>query len=232
MRLRSLLSTAALLSAGLMFTTSSHASTLISVGLQQAGVNSGNITTVTTDGGTGSAQYSGTYGSYVFNSITATGSPILAPGSLGTTSLQATTSAAAPGGTFYVYITEQGLTSPTGLTSFLSTFTSQLFSGAATSVLESTYYSTANLLFSGTQLASHTFTGLDTAMSSNLATLSGPYSETVRYAITAGPGVASVNDTINLTATAATPEPSSLALLGTGLIGTATMVLRRRKLIA
>ncbi len=228
MRFRSLSSAAVLLSAGLFLSNAASAS-IISIGISQAGVNGGALTTVATDSTTpGSASYSGNYGPFVFNSITATGSPILAQGNLSTTSIQASTSAS-PGGLITVFITEQGLTSPTGLTSFLTGFTSNLFSGSAISVVESSFFSNTNQLYGGTQLATHTFNGLDTSSSTNLATLAGPYSETVEYAITSSAGVASVNDTVTLTATAVTPEPSSLVLLGTGLIGTATTLLRRRR---
>lgn len=137
------------------------------------------------------------YGDFSFNSITATGSPIVPEPDLYSSSFNAQ-STSTTGHVLDVHITETGLTT-TGVSSFLSSFTSQPFTGDITSVEELTFVDTGNGLYGGTQLASTTFygTGNDSSVDS-IGSLSAPYSATVEYAITTY-GQGSVNDTIDLT---------------------------------
>ncbi|MBS0478803.1 MAG: PEPxxWA-CTERM sorting domain-containing protein [Proteobacteria bacterium] len=82
------------------------------------------------------------------------------------------------------------------------------------------YYSAANALWGGTQLQTAVFTGPGTGGGGNaLGTVTGPWSETVKYSLnfTGGNG-SNFNGTANLTAV---PEPATwgLMLLGFGAMG-------------
>ena len=193
--------------------TPAHA-TLISLGLQEAGTNGGAITTVANDGGMGGVAYSGSYGTFAFNLITAAGAPAQSSGTLDTTSIQTSSDG---GGAINIFVTESGLTSPMGASNWLSSFTSNTFTGTVNSVVERTFISTSNALYGGTQLASATFTGINTSTATTAMTLAGTYSETVEYSISVGAGNASVNDTINLVPSPI-PEPMTLSLMAGGLL--------------
>lgn len=224
LRLRSgrLLTGVALVVALLVLASGAHADN-ISIGLQQAGINGGAITTVAS--GSGFASFVGGYGSFTFNSVSGTGSPILAEPSLASTSLDVQNSIGSD--IIHVFVTQSGLTSPTGVNSFLSSFTSQTFTGAITLVVEQTFIDTGNGLYGGTLLASSNFTGLGSNSSVNSTpSLSNPYSETVEYTITAT-GAGRVNDTINIDAALPVPEPSSLLLSALGVGG---LLLRKRRI--
>lgn len=122
------------------------------------------------------------------------------------------------------------------LTSFLGKFDSGLTENQLTGnwkITESTFYSAANAMFSGTLLASNLFSGPNSstasfdALSGNFG-LAGPYSVTHQYHIlapTSGPTNSSLS-TISVTATAV-PEPATWALM-LGGFGLAGLTLRSR----
>src|SRR6476646_9327088 len=92
----------------------SHADNIF-IGLQQGGP------IVTVSSGTGVAGVLNlAFGTFLFNSITATGTPPNTQGTLGSTSnnVSSTTS-----GTINVYVSETGLTQPTGPNDFISSLT-------------------------------------------------------------------------------------------------------------
>jgi len=185
-----------------------------------------------TDGGTGYVSTSGSIGTFTLASATATGSPVLQQPTLDTSSIDVNSSGA---GTLYMFVTEQGLTSPLGINSFLSSFTFNLFNGGAgiASVTENTFISATNALYAGTLLSSATdSTGGLSSTSATAASplLTGPFSETIEYIIHAS-GVGSTNDTVNLSSpSVSVPEPASLLALATGL-GILSLLMRARRLI-
>ena len=204
---------AAALGIGAVGANPAHAS-LISIGLQQAGVNGGAITTVATDAASpGSVGYIGAYGTFSTNNISAVGAPAMPTGSIDTNSIQVSSTSA---GTLNVYVTEQGLTSPLGVQNWLSSFTSNIFGGAAKSVAETTFLSASNQLYAGTQIGTASFSGLGTSYTTTASpNLLDPYSETTMYAITVGAGFSNVNDTIDISPV---PEPMTLSLLAGSLL--------------
>ena len=119
--------------ASILWVSAANAVT-VSIGLQQAGVNSGNISTVASGINT-TAIFAGGYGTFTANAITANGSPPLAGSDLlGTTSSNISSGSA---GVLSVWITAQNITSPiSSAMSFISSFTENTLSGAISSVAE------------------------------------------------------------------------------------------------
>jgi hypothetical protein len=172
--------------------------------------------------GTNSAVFTGSAGVFNINTISATAAPALPIDLLDSTSLDVVSTA---GGlhTLTVFITAQGLLSPTGFNTFVSNFTENTLP-AGYSVLEQTFISSANALFTGTLLSSASFTNIGTSVQSALADAgSGPYSLTEKYTITAN-GTGSTLSTINMSAV---PEPSTWAMMILGFIGVGFMAYRR-----
>jgi hypothetical protein len=202
---------AAGVAAALMSTPASAA--LLSIGLQEPGVNLGAITTVAgpTAGSASITNFS--YGTFNVNTASGTGNPPLTDGGLlNSNSLDIETTGT---GTLTVYVTSQGNVMGSGSlpSPFVSTFTSNLLNGAVTSVMEQTFLDAGNGMFAlTTPISSATFTAVGTV--GPLTQLRnagfGPYSVTEVYTITTtGPG--NTNSTIDL----AVPGP----IVGAGLPG-------------
>jgi hypothetical protein len=204
----------------------------ICIGLQEATVNSNKITLEVANPGV--ANFIGNYGTFkqtAPNSGVDISGVAVGPGpALDTQSINVNSSKA---GTLIVYVTERGLTSPAGINYFISSFTTNALT-AGWSVKESTYVDTTNGLYNltstgldptATQLATHTFSGINTSTSINASpSLGSPYSETAVFTITAK-GAGQDNSTINI----AVPEPESLALAGMAMFGFGLALARRRR---
>jgi len=193
---------------------------LISIGMQETGVNGGAITTEAT--GSGVTGFFGSYGSFSVNfesaaDVSALGLPTL----LSSNTLNIAN--AAPG-TLEVWVTAQGLSLPGLVRQLESSFTVNGLVNA--SIVEKTYYSSSNALYGGTLLGTFS-TSATPANSTSLGpveNLTGPFSVTEEYIITSQP-----NGSANLTATiAAVPEPSTWAMLLVGFAGVGFVACRKR----
>ena len=155
--------------------------------------------------------------------ITAFSAPLLPTDLLDSTSLNITTGGAV---TFSVFITAQGLTSPTGLNTFTSSFTSNILPAGWT-VTEATFIDAGNGLFTtGSPLSSATFNAIGTSVKTALGNAgAGPYSLTERYTVNAT-GAGTVSSTISMSS--AVPEPSTWAMMILGFIGVGFMAYRRK----
>lgn len=210
------------LASALTIGTAGTANAAIIIGV---GFNGGAVTQVATDATTGSASYVALSNGYIFN-VGGIGVPVLTQPGLLTQSLNIQQSSTT-GSTLNLYITQTDLTSFNG--TLLSSFTSNTLSNA-TAVLRS-FYSTSNALFGGTQMQSAAFNSTGMFVSGTALNLLGPFSTTVRYDITFGPGTGNFNGTANLAA-AGVPEPTTWAMMLLGFIGLGYAVRRTQKGVA
>jgi hypothetical protein len=188
---------------------------LVTIGLQEAGVNGGVITTAGAPG-TDFSSFAGAYGTFTVNTVSGT----ILPNSFQGNSLNFS----AGTGILNVFITAQGLTTPTS--QFTSAFTENILT-AGTTVQELTFLNTNNALFGvgGTLLSSTTFSANGTVVTTAFANAGpDPYSVTEEYIITTGAAGGSGNSTIIV----GVPETSTWAMMIFGFLGVGFLAYRRK----
>ncbi len=199
----------------------------ITIGLQEAGVNGGAVTTVAS--GAGIASFTGGYGNFSTTTSSGVGVPNLAsPDLLLGNAIDVENSTSAHS-TLNVYISETGLASNTALTDFSSAFTSNLLTKGWT-VTEKTYMSSADGLYDlSTLLGSAMFSSIGTnGPQLGAGATPGAYSLTELFTINTN-GRGDANSTIDVSQT---PLPAALPLFGTALAAGLALLRRRRQLSA
>jgi len=211
--------------AGIAVSVASGASAAVSIGFSEdVGPFSGPVAT-----GATLATYGGGFGDFAVSVTTGTIGTGPTFGSQNLTQFSSSTNH-----TLNVFVTATDLTgpAPSGLQSFLSSFTSQLLPPGWT-VTESTYFNANNLAFGqGTLLDKNVFQNIGTSVQSGNGSISGPYSLTEIYTISAvgvtGGAVQTALSNILVSATPAVPEASTWAMMLLGFLGVGTLAYRRK----
>lgn len=213
---------------GLAIALPSAFANTVSLSIQETGV----VGSLTASSATGFAQINASsYGDFQINNASGTGSPIFGSPQLNLQTLDVSTHSLATAHTLTIELTETGLTGIPNPFTFANAFTG-ILNGVTSETLR-TYTDVTNTPFGmGHMVANHTFVEVpgNFAQSFNVngsSPTASPFSETEIIIATFGATTTSDSLDSSILMKSAIPEPASLALIGSGLLGLALFRSRR-----